>query len=185
MLKLEQTRHQVATAGHVSDAQTGQAILGADVSVKNAAQDVVARARTAADGHYHFLDLPDGQYTLEASLPDAGSRYGMAQAQATVTRGGGGKIRLTVADMALPPTTIKGQITGPGATPIILAEVRVKGSGERALTDAGGRYALIGLEVGVRTALVSARGYQPASATVQLSVAGAEHVVNVALVPSS
>jgi hypothetical protein len=35
------------------------------------------RTSTATDGYFHFLDLPDGDYTLIASLPGVGIRYGV------------------------------------------------------------------------------------------------------------
>ena len=204
MSEWEIIRHQVAIAGRVTDVQTGQAIGGAEVRITAAPPaftDWLAartkqygagwaamderpdQTRTVADGHFHFLDLPDGQYTLAVKLPGAGSRYGTAQASATVARDAQGRIKIAVADITLRPTTIRGLITGQGAAPIVMAEVRVKGSGERAFTNAQGRYALTGLEVGPRTVLFSARGYQPASANVSLDAAGAEQVVNYTLVP--
>jgi Carboxypeptidase regulatory-like domain len=143
----------------------------------------VARSRTAADGHYHFLDLANGTYTLQAALPAAGSRYGTAQAPATVTRDGTGKIKLVAADLALPPTTLKGQVTGQGAGALVMAEVRVLGSGERAFTDAQGRYVLSGIETGDRKIAVAARGFQQITPTVTLGPAGAEVTRDFTLAP--
>ena len=143
------------------------------------------RTLTVEDGHFHFLDLPDGQYTLEASLPGSGTRFGTAQAQATVERAQG-KIAMAAADIALPPTTLKGRITSQNQNkPVFMAQVRVKGSGESAFTDSNGCYLLAGLEAGNRTLLVSATGYQPlAPQTVQLSAAGAVQTKDIILVPS-
>jgi hypothetical protein len=41
---------------------------------------------TAADGLFFFIDLPDGDYTLAASLAGMRRRYGQGQATATVSR---------------------------------------------------------------------------------------------------
>jgi hypothetical protein len=200
----EVARHQVAIAGRVTDRQTGRPIGGARVKITAGPQaftkwlavyalqygdrwatmaDRPDQTRTAADGHYHFLDLPDGDYTLTASLPEAGSRYGTAETQATVERDAQGNLTLTPADITLPPTTLKGRVTGQGAGPVVMAEMRMQGSGECAFTDAQGRYLLAGLETGTRTVIVSARGYQPESTAVLLSPAGIERVVNITLVP--
>lgn len=42
------------------------------------------RTRTAADGWFYFTGLPAGYYQLEASLPQMGQSYGIAQAQINV-----------------------------------------------------------------------------------------------------
>lgn len=199
----EIVRHQVAIAGRVTDARSGAAIGGAVVTISAgpvaftrwlALQAVQHRARwasmverpdqtrTAADGHFHFLDLPDGPYTLGAALPGTGSRYGAAQAPAAVAHDAQGDVRMAAADLALPPTAIEGQVTEQGTgTPVAMAEVRVKGSGERTFSDGQGRYLLAGLEAGTRTAVVSARGYQPASRMVALNQPGVVLILNVAL----
>ncbi len=140
-------------------------------------------ARAQADGHYHYLDLPNGQYTLAASLPGTGSRYGTAAAQANVARTSDGRITLALADVALPPTTVRGTITNGNAAPVRMAEVRVKGSGEQTFTDAQGQYILSGLEAGSRTVIVSARGFQPVTQTVTFGQPGAVQQVNITLQP--
>jgi hypothetical protein len=150
------------------------------------------RTRTASDGHFHFLDLPDGQYTLTASLPGAGSRYGTAQVEATVSRDAEGNISMVTADIALPPTTIRGRVVDQDNNPVGMAEVRVVGSGERTFSNADieapteiqGQYRLTGLEAGKRTVLVSARGYTTATQTVQLTQGDAVER-NVQLEPGS
>lgn len=205
MVNWEIARHQVAIAGRVTDAQTGQTIGGAQVKITAAPSkftDWLAlqelqygdrwasmperpdQIRTAPDGHFHFMDLPNGSYTLMVKLPGVGTRYGVAQATVMVSRDAQGHINLVSTSLALPPTTLKGVVTGPGAAPVAMAEVRVKGSGERAFTDGQGRYALAGLEVGNRTVSVSAQGYQPASQPVALSPAGVERPLDFDLVPS-
>jgi hypothetical protein len=143
------------------------------------------RTRTAGDGHFHFMDLPNGEYTLVASLPGFGGRYGAADEALTVTRGAEGNIIMVTADIQLPPTTLKGTITTQvqeGSVPVVLAEVRVAGSGERAFSDEQGRYLLYGLETGLRTVLVSAKGYQAVSHVVGFVAAGMEEILDLVLV---
>jgi len=132
------------------------------------------RTRTAVDGHFHFLDLPDGDYTLAASLPGSGSRYATVQADGTVSRDAEGNIDMFVADIALPPTALEGQVTDQATgDPVAMAEVRMRGSGERTFSDARdetkGRYLLTSLEAGERTVVVSAQGYGTVTRTVSLS----------------
>lgn len=176
-LKLEPTRHQVAIAGRVTDAQTGKPIAQAEVQIAGRPGCI----RTAADGHFHYLDLPAGNYTLDACLPGAGSRYGTGQVQVTVSHDGD-NITLASADITLAPTTLKGQVTDQGSgDPVVMAEVRIKGSGERAFSDGQGHYLLTGLEAGQRTVQASAQGYEPAVQAVLLAEAGTEQLLNLAL----
>ena len=77
----EVNRRTVSVAGRVTDARTGRSING--VHVKIASGSTRSGTRTGADGHFHFLDLPDGQYTLTASLPSSGLRDQTAQMEAT------------------------------------------------------------------------------------------------------
>ncbi|HKX29088.1 MAG TPA: carboxypeptidase-like regulatory domain-containing protein [Blastocatellia bacterium] len=202
MNRVSGIRHQVAIAGKVVDVQTSGSLRGAWVEIETGPavfNELLAihriqfgdrwptlaerldRTRTSADGAFQFLDLPGGRYTLKISLPSGGSRYGTAQAQAMVVVGANGKITFETTTIALPSTTVKGRITGPGAGPLQMAEVRIRGSGERAFSDAQGEYLLAGLEKGTRTVLVSAQGFQPAAQNVVLNEAGAVQTLNVAL----
>lgn len=206
MTVLETSRHQVAIAGRVADAQTGRGLGAALVKITAAPAEFTAwlnlyalqygaawarrierpdQKVTAADGHFHFVDLPDGQYTLAASLPGFSSRYGTAQAQATVTHTAEAKIVMVVADLALRPTTLKGKVAGPNGATVVMAQVRVIGSGERTYTDGQGRYLLTGLEAGRRQISVSAQGFEPTTQAVMLNAAGNEQTVNFSLVPST
>jgi hypothetical protein len=198
-----EVRHQVAVSGRVTDGETGTAIQGAFVTIAagppvfmNAValavrrfgsrwagpQERPDRARTGADGHFHFLDLPDGTYTLVSSLPEAGRRYGTGQVTVEVHRDPGGHVGIGVADMKLAPTSVRGTVTVTGGGPLLLAEVRIKGGEESCLTDAQGRYALRRIETGKRTILVSAPGFQAASRSVEVNAPGSSSVVDVALV---
>ena len=86
------------------------------------------RTQAAADGLFFFVDLPAGAYTLSASLVGVSTRYGRGQTTATVTSSNGNST-LATADIAIPSTTIRGQITGPGldgdgSTPVAMAQSR-------------------------------------------------------------
>ncbi len=204
----EGARHQVAIAGRVTDAQTGSSLGGVRVEITAAPPAFVSlmaskakqsgerwdklqqrpdRTRTADDGHFHFLDLPEGKYTLAASLPDCGSRYGSAETKnIAVKRDADGTITMATADITLPSTTLKGQITRKGAAPgagVVMAEVRLKGSGEYTFSDADGKYVLNGVQAGNRTVLVSLKGYQPASQTVKLPQPGTVETADFRLAP--
>ena len=145
------------------------------------------RTQVSADGLFVFIDLPDGDYTFTASLAGGRTRYGQGQAMATIARSNG-DIQLATADMAIPSTTLRGQITGPsldgdGGAPVavLMAAVQVRGSGELTYSDSQGHYLLAGLEAGARTVSVAARGYQTHEQTVTWTQAGEDQVLNVSL----
>lgn len=207
MAEWEVIRRQVAIAGQVNDARTGESIGRVRVAISAAPGAFTGwlavhasqygerwatmaqrpdRTVTAADGHYHFLDLPDGQYTLVVSLPEWGTRYGKAQAEVDVSRNAQGHIHMAAAHIDLPPTTVKGRITFQDAEPpekVIMATIRIMGSGEQAFSNGQGHYRLTGIETGERNVLVAAPGYQPASQGVQINEAGEERTLNFALRP--
>jgi hypothetical protein len=93
----EITRHQVAIAGKVTDIVTGRPLPGARVSVSCTSGKLELTAES--DGHFHVLDLANGTYEVEASLPGAG--YGNGIKQVTVTRNSDGRIQMAVAEMQL------------------------------------------------------------------------------------
>ena len=201
----EIVRHQVAVAGTVTDAETGNPLRGVDVTITSgpaAFLDMIAlrevqagkrwagltertdRTRTRADGHYHFVDLPNGGYTLEVAWPAAGSRFAAATVTFTITRNPDETINRVAADVSLDPTTVSGTITEQGGTdPVVLAEVLLKGSGERTFSDSNGHYVLAGLETGARTVLVSAKNYESATETVVLATAGSAQTADFSLTP--
>lgn len=202
-MQVETTRHQVALAGTVSDAQSGKPIPGARVTLSGGPPAFAERlalwalqhgsvpgpgrpdhACSAADGHYYFLDLPDGGYDVAASLPAEGSRYAVAHARFEVSSQPDGRVSMAWVHLALQPTVVRGKVVASknGATePIAMASVRVKGSGEGALTDAKGRYELAGVEAGNRIIVVTARGYARIERGVALGEAGAEQTLDVTL----
>jgi CarboxypepD_reg-like domain len=143
------------------------------------------RTQAAADGLFFFVDLPAGAYTLTASLVGVSTRYGRGQTTATVPSSNGDRA-LATADIAIPSTTIRGQITGPsldgdGSAPVAMAAVQVRGSGELTYSDSTGNYLLAGLERGTRVLTFAAQGYQTREQTMTFSEAGGEQVLNVIL----
>jgi hypothetical protein len=176
-------RHQVGIAGRITDKSKDKPLSGARVTIRSDAGTAMT-VTTPPDGRYHALDLPDGAYTISASLPGTGSRYGTAQTTATVSRMPQGRIVMATADLSLPPTTVQGNVTTAGGASVFMAEVRIQGSGERTFSDQDGGYTLSGVEAGSRTLLVSAQGFKPASRTVQLDQAGAVVKADVTLTNS-
>lgn len=185
----EESRLRVAVAGRVADEATGGPVAGARVEVVEfpaAFRDLLAfrarshgagwdalaarpdRVRTAADGTFFLAGLPDGRYVLRASVPGDGSRRGVARATIRVADGRAEGF----AAFALPRTTVQGRVTGAGGEPVAMAEVRLRGSGERAFTGADGRFVLAGVEAGERTLEVRARGHAPRERAASLPLAG-------------
>ncbi len=177
----ESVRRRVAIAGRVTDALTGLALADAKVTISSAAVSLELTA--SPDGHYHALDLPAGMYTVSATLPGMGSRYGAAQKQTGVAVDGAGKMVIGVADIGLPPTTISGNVTKQNGTPAEMAEVSITGSGERTFCDSNGNYSLSGIETGNRHVRVAASGYKPSAADVTVNKAGKTEILNIVLEP--
>ncbi|HEX7242932.1 MAG TPA: carboxypeptidase regulatory-like domain-containing protein, partial [Longimicrobiaceae bacterium] len=143
------------------------------------------RAVTAPDGSYHLDELPPGAYTLVASLPGAGGRYGTRSFKVTLkARTGRGGVTPVCADVALPPTLLQGRVTGPGGVPVAMAEVSLRGAAQSTRTAADGRWVLAGVEPGARQVRVAARGFKPAARAVSLGDPGAAATVDVELVPA-
>lgn len=190
-IKIGSAHHQVAIGGHVLDKQTGRAVKGARVQLTaipaafadwlnsrkkqygeqwEAMEQRPDRMKSAADGHFYFMDLTDGDYTLTASLSGAGNRYGSAQVSVVVSRDAEGNIQATpLTNILLPSTTVKGKITNQDNDPVVMAEIRIKGSGEHAFSNSNGEYSLSGLEAGNRTILITAQGFNPLEQDISLS----------------
>lgn len=137
------------------------------------------RKRTADDGTFYFLDLPEGDYSLSASLTDMGARYATAEMTAKIAKNGNGDYQRAFVELALQATSVQGKVTGPRhRNGVVMAEVRVKGSGERTFSDAQGQYVLAGLEPGKRTILAFAQGYKQTERSVELKGPGASETLN-------
>ena len=200
-------RHRVAIAGRVLDAATGKPVADAAVSMTampaafekklalaslayedrwNTMLERPDRTRSREDGLFYFLDLPDGKYTLSASIPSYGNRYGAAQQLAAVSRNSKADTKIAFVTLKLQPTAVKGKITGPShKAGVVLAEVRVKGSGERTFTDEQGQYAVVGIEPGKRVLVVSAQGYRSETQPVTLANPGTSQTLNFSLTRES
>ena len=78
----EVSRRAVSIAGRVTDARTGRSINGIQVRAASRTRSFVALTKN--DGHFHFLDLPDGEYSLTPSLFSFDSRCDTAEVNATL-----------------------------------------------------------------------------------------------------
>lgn len=204
----EEIRHQVAISGKIMGSSNGKGLGGVRVSIVDGPSEFMDtlvikqalsgaawaslskrpdRVMTEADGHFHFMDLPDGDYTLSGAFPSRSSRYGTVQQIVSVARAPDGHILMAQADMTLPASMIRGKVTRQGSgTAVVMAEVRVQGSGEYTHTDENGDYRLGGVECSAtlsRSLIVSARGYQDTNLSVLLATPGEEQVLNVTLTP--
>jgi Carboxypeptidase regulatory-like domain len=194
MLDRELIRHQVAIAGRVTNAQTKRAIANAEVIIIKAPSAFTDwlklkslqygdrwnfmverpdRTITANDGYFHFLDLPEGEYSLTASVPNTARRYGKAMLTVTVPDKVEGKIMMTAADMAVPTTVLQGKIVNQNEEPILMAEVRF-GYTESTFSNDRGQYSLSAIEASKieRMVMVSAQGYQPTSQSIVINQPG-------------
>jgi len=206
MIAWQVARHRVAVAGRVTNSETGKAISGVEVTITESPEafrqkmqstsmrygnrwrampERPDRTRTRDDGLFYFLDLPDGSFSFSASLPGSGRRFGIAQERAEVSRDDEGKTKITFVNLSLQPTALKGKITGQGQKAISMAEVRVRGSDERAFSDAQGQYLVAGIEPGNRVLLVSAQGYSSASQPVTVGGPGSSQTVDFSLTRES
>lgn len=207
----EQTRNRVAIAGQVRDAETKLAIPSALVEISqedgkfkewltlHALQygdnwkKMVKRpdqTLTASDGCFHFLNLPDGQYKLTVSLPGTGTRYGFDEQEVQVSYDGD-RIKPAPVNLALPPTAIKGKITGTENKPVFMAKVQVEGSGESTFSNKNGEYLLMGLQVPkqpsserILNVKVFAQGYEVGDGSQTLK-RGETKELNIRLTPSN
>lgn len=190
MLKISVSNQKIAIAGRVLEAETEKIISGAIVKIiemPETFKDILSRKAlqygsqwekmferldrkiTASDGYFHFVNLPSGEYILEASLPTGGSGYNVVTKKVRVSDSIDGIIPTTMADIVLLPTGIKGIITDADepSRKILNAKIQIQGSRESTFSDQKGNYRLLGLESsksGERTVnlIVSAIGYQQA-----------------------
>jgi len=125
------------------------------------------RTQTRFDGLYYFLDLPDGEYEITAFLPNCGKRYGQVTENKKVSSGekksGQDTLKEMFVGIVLQPTVICGRIYDAAKkTGVTMAEVRLKGSGERTFSGAKGDFTLGPIEASEkseRTLECFAQGY--------------------------
>jgi hypothetical protein len=123
----------------------------------------VLRSMTVSrsDGLFWFVDLPEGEYRLRAEIPSLGRRCGIAEQKVLVTRDKEGSVQRATTTLTVPITRLNGKVTGNNhPNGVAMAHVRVKGSGEQAITDVHGFYSLQGIEWGKRKVVVTASGYR-------------------------
>lgn len=174
-------RHQVAIAGRVTCSHTQETPPSAILTVSG--NGIKLNASPAPDGLYYFLDLPNGEYVVEVSALNRGSRYGNASVNARVSRTPdqqGERIVPAIIDLVLRETCVKGRVTANKA-PVVLAQVRVKGSGESTFTDVQGNYLLAGIERGARTIQVFSQNYALAEKVAKLQSPGSVVELNFTL----
>jgi hypothetical protein len=178
-------RRQVALAGRVMDKHTGKPIADAQVDISGVSL-AHGTTRTRQDGVFYFMDLPNGEYALRASNPSGGRAYGTAEAKATVARDSDANIKVAYVDFLLPATCVKGRVTSRSrGNGVLMAEVRMKGSGERTLSDVHGHYVLAGVETSKsdRTVTVTAQGYKATSQPVRIEQPGVTNELDFTLEP--
>lgn len=205
----EEVRHQVAISGKVIGPVKGMGLGHVRISIIDgpdeylewlAIKQAIAgeewfttakrpdRVMTKPDGHFHFMDLPDGDYMLFAAFPNKSTRFGGVQLSVTVSRTPEGDIEMAKADIVLPATSIAGTVVRQGGnTPVVMAKVRLLGSGEYTHTDENGAYILSGIEASVtqdRVMTVSATGYQDRTIPVTVNATGITVNCDVILIPA-
>ena len=152
--------------------------------------------RTRTNGLFFFMDLPEGEYKLigfvpkdarsgsaNAQLPaairdafqgQADTRYGEMRFDAVVSYAPEGFGKLAV--LRLQPTGITGRVVASATkSAVLMAEVRIKGSGERTFTDAQGQFTIPGLRPNdkqPRIVQFRARGYRDQSLEVLVDKPG-------------
>ena len=168
-VQLARTQLKDPTATNVERLAAAQTVLNYLQNNRTRSLSRSDRTYSAADGHFHFLDLPDGAYSLTASLIGMKRRYAPAQVTATVPRQEAGRIKPAIADIAILATTLKGRITTLNSDDkVVLAEIRIKETGESTFSDLEGAYQLVGLEAADKdaaekphyTVLVKAQGHR-------------------------
>lgn len=162
------TRRRVSLAGCVVSGHTSQL-------VEKPANRVIAGAlirlsreglpeqvtESASDGVFHFLKLREGRWQMSVTLPSRGLRYSEVHREVVIDDSAEQVLFLTV---PLQPFVIQGRVSEKGQNGLCMAEVRVKGSGEKCLSNRSGRYEIVGVEPvpprHTRLVQVSARGFE-------------------------
>ncbi|OKH18104.1 collagen binding domain-containing protein [[Limnothrix rosea] IAM M-220] len=168
MLKLSFKNVQVAIAGKVLLAETGESLAGARVEMIEMPSKLqrilqlkamqvgkkwdtlperIDRQFTRGDGSFFFTDLPLGDYVLQASVPDGGDRYQAVtrafqvkqQQQQT-----GINFATATGNFEILPTGLKGQILGNGQA-IAYAKIRAVEDNAETLSDVDGKFRFVGL----------------------------------------
>lgn len=185
----EEIRHRVAIAGSVTDTITGQYMLGAVVKIVE--QNLQTKSRE--DGSFYFIDLPVGQYSLNISAPNLGSRYGIFTIPNVTVKNDDKDGNPTFDSQSflyvkLSPTRLVGQVKSSEnnqPTTIANALVQLRGSETQTLTDKEGRYILSCIQAGKPTVQVSVNGFVTQIKKVEDLIPGKDKLLDFNLVPSN
>ncbi|MGI0484854.1 carboxypeptidase regulatory-like domain-containing protein [Pantanalinema rosaneae CENA516] len=190
---VEIIHHRVAIAGQVLDLATQQPISGAGVKIPDLqSPGHLLFTYTQEDGSFYFLDLPNGSYTLQISVPDLAGIYGVVEVTGvkvdTQELTDVGLKHLTVIKpildfkkVELTATQLSGTVIDQTTNHAITgAMVQLLGSGLSTRTDKNGGYQFLHLQASIPTLQGSAIGYQPTAQKVTLT-AGQKTVANFSL----
>jgi hypothetical protein len=152
-------RQAACVAGCVLIAETTQPLPGTRIDVANG-QGPVASTIARADGSFVMLGLPSGTYTLNASTPQLGGRYGSRELYDVTIPAQGPIEPLTI---YLPPTGLRGFVQAKDATgtlqPVAGAQMQLRDDTITVLTKTNGEYELAGVTAGTHILMVTANGY--------------------------
>lgn len=150
------------------------------------------RTKTARDGCFRFVDLPSGAYPLLFAMPGSEGRYGTTTAVfdvpgSLVSADAQGHVVIAATQILLPVTGATGLIQGGDATtpmaPLSMARVRVRGSGELAYGDEGGRFTLARIEPGHRVLEFTASGHEAHTTTIMINRGEVVDIGSIVLAP--
>lgn len=145
----------------------------------------IDRTWSQADGIFHFINLPPGDYQLRVSVPRAGTRYGtVTTKRLTVNPNPPEKpVKAAWVEVEVPLTRIYGQITNDEThEPVVGAHVYLRGETKYVQTTADGHYELLGLVASSPMVEASADHFRAASRRVTM-LPGQERMVNLKLTP--
>lgn len=209
MSKFELLSRKVSIAGEITDSNTGKPIKDVIVvlnkypSAFKSLLELKSKQynkewknmgmrpdRTVTDsiGHFHFMDLPAGKYTIGAMAGLRTKRYSEGEIEVDVNDFSDENFKYSKADIKLQSTSVKGVITDKSTDePVVFAEVSIKGSNETSISNIKGEYLLNALETvpnkprGLR---VTAKGYKTVSKKVSLTEPGTLKKVSFSLEPA-
>jgi hypothetical protein len=166
-----------AVAGHATDPDTEQPLVGATVVVswkelavdratlKTQSEERVATMPSGERGEYRLCGVPTATaLSLQLQQADRAS----AEVKVTVTDEEGAVARDLSLQGSRATATLVGTVRGAAGQPLAETELRVEGAPAVAVSDARGRYSLTGLAAG--TQVLSARriGYEAVQLPVEL-----------------
>lgn len=158
--------------GEVRDAATGARIGGARVRLlasREGAPGVVAETETDPSGRYTFCRAPPTAARVSADFLGEGERA------LALPAGEDGPARVDLELVLSPASRLSGRVvTADGAEPVGGAGVRIRETGQRAVTDGRGQFAFDSVPAGALTLETDHIAYRPTEAAV--AVRGGERV---------